>query len=234
MVNLHFGFTWNHLGDTLSGCVCENGEGKTDPKCGWHNPMDWDFRLNEKPKEETATPLPAGGRLVWLPAAMLPHCDQLPPSNCEPKQILLPSSRLLQVFCWHSGGRNKWLAVNSELSGWEKWQLAADSPYLSSPRPHVEARPSNQRCSTQEWGGAKQVWFPQLALFVCTLPAEWIIRVGKTAMMTQSYLEYFFFFFPVLTQWSLVSLQRTFGQKNSGKQGHSLLILEFCSAILSQ
>lgn len=56
MVNLHFGFTWNHLGDTLSGCVCENGEGKTNPKCGWHNPTDWDFRLNEKKKEEKANP----------------------------------------------------------------------------------------------------------------------------------------------------------------------------------
>lgn len=78
MVNLHFGFTWNHLGDTLSGCVCENGEGKTNPKCGWHNPTDWDFRLNEKQKEEKAsrapafTPLPAEGRLVPQPACSLP------------------------------------------------------------------------------------------------------------------------------------------------------------------
>lgn len=78
MVNLHFGFTWNHLGDTLSGCVCENGAGKTNPKCGWHNPTDWDFRLSEEQKEEKAsrapafTPLPAEGRLVPQPACSPP------------------------------------------------------------------------------------------------------------------------------------------------------------------
>lgn len=106
MVNLHFGFTWNHLGDTLSGCVCENEEGKTNPKCGWHNPTDWDFRLNEEQKEEKAsraaafTRLPAEGRLV-LPPACSPHFPAMVnrlPQTVSPNKFFFLQAAFFRCF----------------------------------------------------------------------------------------------------------------------------------------